>query len=138
MFRAAIALSLGIVLALTLSVFAFAGSTAGSAAYQQYCAGCHGANGQGTAYGPNIQGESGDVASAVRHGEDGMPSYSKSVIDGSTLKSLSAYVGSLRKSSGGHEYERSRHAGGENGGAAGNQYGHGRHDGSRHGDRDDD
>lgn len=129
--RFAIALGLGIVFVLSVSVFAFAGESTGSAVYQQYCAGCHGANGQGTAYGPNIQGESArEVSSVTRKGEDDeMPAYGRSAISDSQLKALSAYVTGQQKSSD-DEYDRDDD---DDHNAGGSQYG-----GDRDDDRDDD
>ncbi len=115
-FRVAISLCLGLILVLSASVIAFAGTGPSGAAFQQYCAACHGSNGQGTAYGPNIQGEGGDVHEMVREGGDGMPAFSPSVLSDSTLGEIAGYVSSLGQSgtaeySGGHE------------GAGGSQYG---------------
>ncbi len=96
-------MSLALVLLLGVSVVAFGGSD-GSAVYGQYCAGCHGSDGQGTAFGPDIQGESaGEVAKVTRSGDDEMPGFDSSVISDEDLAALSAYVAAL--------------------GAAGDQYG---------------
>lgn len=129
--RFAIALGLGVVFVLTVSVFAFAGDSTGNAVYQQYCAGCHGANGQGTAYGPNIQGESAkEVSSVTRKGEDDeMPAYGRSAISDSQLKALAVYVAGLQKSSD-DEYDRD-----DDDNAGGSQYGSDRDD-DRDSDRD--
>ncbi len=95
-FRIAIAVCLGLTLVLSVSVIAFAGGSPGAAAFQQYCASCHGSDGQGTAYAPNIQGESpGDVVETARHGDDGMPSFPAGVISSSTLHAIGGYVSGL-------------------------------------------
>ncbi len=99
--RIALAALTAVALLLGITVIAF-GDT-GSAVFDQYCAGCHGASGQGTAYGPNIQGESDEVAKVVRRGDDEMPAFDSSVISDGDLQALAAYVASL--------------------GAAGDQYG---------------
>lgn len=136
-FRITVALCLGFVLLLTVSVFAFAGdTTAGKAAYQQYCAGCHGASGAGTQYGEGIAGEGGDVTEVVRKGDDSMPAYGKDVISDSTLQSLSAYVSGM-SNKGGDQHQSDDHQKdkkdkkdkrhGDDHGAAGNQYGSGHH-----------
>jgi len=106
--RYAIALGLGIILLLGLSVFAFGADTVsnGEAVYNQYCAGCHGADGRGM---ENIRGESArEVMSVTRSGEDDMPKYGRSIISDADLQALGAYVaGGLQSSgssSGGDEY----------------------------------
>ncbi|MHB1412974.1 MAG: c-type cytochrome [Thermoleophilia bacterium] len=132
-FRVAIALCLGLVLMLSVSVIAFAGDSPGAAAFQQYCAACHGSNGQGTAYAPNIQGESaGDVIDTARHGDDGMPAFSATAISDSTLHAIGTYVSGL-----GHSGQR-EYSGGDDGGghsASGSQYGNheSNHDGNHGG-----
>ena len=127
MFRVAIALSLGVVLVLTVSVIAFAGSgnAVGQAVYQQYCAGCHGTNGQGTQFGPDIAGEGGDVREAVRQGEDGMPSFSTVVISNTQLRALSSYVSSLGNGGAASQYGSGHDADeGHHSGSGGTQYRH--------------
>lgn len=124
--RFALALGLGIVFVLTVSVFAFAGDSTGSAVYQQYCAGCHGANGQGTQYGPSIYGESSrEIMSVTRSGEDGMPRFGSSVISSADLQALGSYTSGLQRPSGGTQYHRDDdHDDDHN--AGGSQYGGGR------------
>lgn len=132
--RLAFAVGLGIVFVLSVSVFAFAGDSTGSAVYQQYCAGCHGSNGQGTAYGPNIQGESArEVSSVTREGDDEMPGYNRSIITDSQLGALSAYVAGLESSSD-DEYDRDDD---DDHNAGGSQYG-GNHDDDDDDDHGDD
>lgn len=93
--RIAVSICLALVLVLAVSVVAF-GDTGGSAGYVQYCAGCHGSDGQGTAYGPDIQGESaGEVTSVTRSGDDEMPAFDSSVISDAELEALAAYVAGL-------------------------------------------
>ena len=140
-FRVIIAVCLGVVLLLAMSVVAVAGNTTGGSAYNQYCAACHGASGQGTAFGPDIQGAGGDVYEAVRGGEEGMPSFSSAQIDDATLGAIASYVSSLKTASGsqyghGADHESAGH----------DQYGHherhhdrhGSHSGKSHEDREDD
>ncbi len=121
-FRVAIAVCLGLTLVLLAGAIAFAGSSPGAAAFGQYCAACHGNNGQGTAYAPNIQGESaGDIIETAREGDDGMPAFPSTTISDSTLQSIASYVSSLGN------------AGNDQYGAGGSQYGrHGDHGGHRH------
>ncbi len=140
-FRVIIAICLGIVLLLAMSVVALAGNTTGGAAYNQYCAACHGANGQGTAFGPDIQGEGGDVYEAVRGGEDGMPAFSSAQIDDAALGAIASHVASL-KTAGGSQYGHD----GDHESAGRDQYSHherhhdrhGSHDKRGHHDREDD
>ncbi len=142
-FRVAIAVCLGIVLLLSVSVIAFAGDGAGAAAFQQYCAACHGNNAQGTAYAPNIQGESAsDVIETAREGDDSMPAFSKATISDSTLQSIANYVSSL-SSAGDDQYANhggdGDHHRGDGESASGSQYGghHGGHHDSRRHSRND-
>jgi mono/diheme cytochrome c family protein len=110
-FRIVIALCLGLVFLLSVSVIAFAGDSPGSAAYQQYCAGCHGDNGKGTDYGPRIAGKNDDVVfKLARKGPGHMPAFSEAVISDSTLQALADYVSGMKKS-GEHEYDHGRHHG---------------------------
>ncbi len=105
-FRITISVCLALVLVLGASVVAF-GNTGGSSVYVQYCAGCHGSDGQGTAFGPDIQGESaGEVVEVTRSGDDEMPGFDSSVISDADLEALAAYVAGL-----------------PGGGAPGDQYG---------------
>ena len=142
-FRVTIAICLGLILVLSGSVFALAGTSTGSAAFQQYCAACHGGNGQGTAYGPNIQGEGGDVHEMVREGGDGMPAFSPSVISDSTLGSIANYVSGLGNSGtaeyrgdDGHEghdsASGSQYGGGHANGSTGDHHANNRHHQQRH------
>ncbi|MHB8175386.1 MAG: hypothetical protein ACYDG7_02320, partial [Thermoleophilia bacterium] len=87
----------------------------------------------GTAYAPNIQGESaGDVIDTARHGDDGMPAFSATAISDSTLHAIGTYVSGL-----GHSGQR-EYSGGDDGGghsASGSQYGNheSNHDGNHGG-----
>lgn len=93
--RVTVSVCLALVLVLGASVIAF-GNTGGSSTYAQYCAGCHGSDGQGTDFGPDIQGESVDeVVKVTRSGDDGMPAYDSSVISDTELAALAAYVADM-------------------------------------------
>ncbi len=92
-------IAVGVCVAVLLVYTAFslaAGVADGGAVYNQYCAGCHGVNGEGTAHGPDIAGESGDETMDVtRQGEDDMPAFDASVISSAELVSLAEYVRNL-------------------------------------------
>lgn len=149
--RYAIALGLGIILVMGLSVFAFGADTVsnGEAVYNQYCAGCHGADGRGM---ENIRGESArEVMSVTRSGEDDMPAYGRNIISDADLQALGAYVaGGLQSTSGSGDAGGDQYGGGSSGddeydgGAGGDQYGGGDdhddddHDDDHYGGSDDD
>lgn len=128
--RIAVSLCLALVLVLGATVIAF-GDTGGSATYAQYCAGCHGSNGQGSAYGPDIQGESaGEVIDVTRSGDDEMPAYDSTVISDTELEALAAFVSALSGSTApGDQYGDGGNDDTSAGGAPGDQYG-------EHGDGD--
>lgn len=116
--RIAISICLALVLLLGASVIAF-GNTGGGAVFAQYCAGCHGSEGQGTANGPGIQGEStGEVAQVTRSGDGEMPAFDSTAISDADLDALAAYVASLP----GSEAPRDQY-GGDDSGSSGNDHG---------------
>ena len=72
-------------------VTSFGATNPGQAAYNQYCSGCHGLDGNGGPY--SIAGWTvSDVTNMARTGGGGMPAFSTSVISDSQLNKLARYV----------------------------------------------
>ncbi|MCP4221993.1 MAG: cytochrome c, partial [Actinomycetia bacterium] len=64
--------------------------------YTVLCASCHGVDGRGTSFGPDILGESAEeITRYVRQGEDTMPAFGQDVLSDQELQELITYIGSL-------------------------------------------
>jgi len=64
--------------------------------YQSFCAACHGADGRGTALGPDIVGESrAEIFDVVRQGDGSMPAYSIQLLSDSDLGRIADFLASL-------------------------------------------
>ncbi len=122
---------LGVAMLLAFAVFSYAAGAGDGAVYNQYCAGCHGNEGQGTAYGPGIAGEDADeVYKVTRKGDDEMPAFDSSIISDEVLEDLASYIGDLSGNDNNDDHgsdDKSHENGDEEdnheGGAADDQYG---------------
>ncbi|MCL1594309.1 MAG: c-type cytochrome [Actinomycetia bacterium] len=75
--------------------------TTGASAYVAFCGACHGANGSGTALGPDIVGESrSEIIDVVRKGDGTMPAFSAAALSDKLLADLATYMETFTSSGG--------------------------------------